>query len=195
MKIGYARVSTKEQNLSLQIDALKIAGCEIIFQEKVSGATTERVELERLLSYLRNGDTLIVWKLDRLARSLKDLLSMVNGFQIQKIGFISLNDPIDTTTAQGRLIFNIFGSLAEFEREIISERTNAGLASARARGKNGGRPKGLSKQSGFKAAAAAELYRKEIPVNKIAESLEISKTTLYKYLRFQNVEIRASLTI
>jgi DNA invertase Pin-like site-specific DNA recombinase len=191
MKIGYARVSTQDQNLSLQLDALESAGCEIIYKEKISGASTQRPELEKMITHIRKGDTVIVWKLDRLARSLKDLLAMVNEFKEKKIGFISLNDPIDTTTAQGRLIFNIFGSLAEFEREIIRERTKSGLASARARGRMGGRPKGLSKKSGFKAAAAAELYRQDIPVNKIAESLEISKTTLYKYLRFQNVKIKA----
>jgi DNA invertase Pin-like site-specific DNA recombinase len=192
MKIGYARVSTQDQNLSLQMDALESAGCEIIYKEKISGASTLRPELEKMITHIRKGDTLIVWKLDRLARSLKDLLAMVNDFKEKKIGFISLNDPIDTTTAQGRLIFNIFGSLAEFEREVIRERTKSGLASARARGRIGGRPKGLSKESALKAAAAAELYRQEIPVNKIAETLKISKTTLYKYLRFQNVEIKAS---
>jgi len=189
MKIGYARVSTKDQNLSLQIDALNSTGCEVIYKEKTSGSTTDRKELDALLAQLRKGDTIVVWKLDRLARSLKDLLRLVAGFEAKGVGFISLNDPIDTTTPQGRLVFTIFGALTEFEREIIRERTKAGLESARARGRKGGRPQGLSKQSFLKAAAAAEMYRKETPVNEIAKSLEISKTTLYKYLRILGVEI------
>jgi DNA invertase Pin-like site-specific DNA recombinase len=170
MKFGYARVSTKDQNLSLQLDALKLAGCEQIFKEKISGSTTERKELDSMLGQLRKGDTIIVWKLDRLARSLKDLLRLVSEFDSMGVGFISLNDPIDTTTPQGRLVFTIFGALAEFEREIIRDRTKAGLESARARGRKGGRPSGLSRQAFLKASAATEMYRRKTPVNEIAKS-------------------------
>jgi len=187
MKIGYARVSTKDQNLSMQLDALKEAGCEQIFKEKISGASIERKELDNLVGQLRKGDIIVVWKLDRLARSLKDLLRLVNEFQEKGVGFISLNDPIDTTTPQGRLVFTLFGALAEFEREIIKERTKAGLESARARGRKGGRPPGLSKEASYKASAAVEMYIKRMPVNEIAKSLGISKTTLYKYLGYKGV--------
>jgi len=130
MKIGYARVSTQDQNLSLQVDSLKNAGCEIIFEEKISGKSKERPELIKLFSKLREGDTVIVWKLDRLGRSLKDLIDLVAEFQKLKVNFMSLQDSINTETPTGRFTFNIFASLAEFEREIISTRTKAGLASA-----------------------------------------------------------------
>ena len=145
MKIGYARVSTQEQNLSLQIDALNQAGCEQIYQEKVSGSLADRPELTRLLEMIRVGDTLVIWKLDRLGRSLAHLIGLVSDLEARQIGLLSLNDPVDTTTPQGRLVFRIFASLAEFEREVIRERTMAGLASARRRGQRLGRPKGLSK--------------------------------------------------
>jgi DNA invertase Pin-like site-specific DNA recombinase len=134
MKLGYARVSTQDQNLALQLDALKAAGCSKIYQEKASGSKTERPELNRLLEIIREGDTLMIWKLDRLGRSLNHLIEIVTRLEDQHVGLVSLNDPIDTTTAQGRLVFRIFASLAEFEREVIRERTLAGLASARRRG-------------------------------------------------------------
>ena len=148
MKIGYARISTKDQSFNLQEDSLKKAGCKKIYKEIVSGAKTERTVLNDLLNNIRPGDVLIIWKLDRLGRSLKHLVEVVNSLIDKNIGIRSLNDPIDTTNPQGRLIFNIFASLAEFERDIIRERTQAGLSSARARGKMGGRPKGLSSCSG-----------------------------------------------
>lgn len=190
MKIGYARISTREQNFDMQINALKNAGCEKIFQEIASGAKSERPILNNLLEQLRPGDTLIIWKLDRLGRSLKHLFDLVQALIQKNIGLCSLNDPIDTTTSQGRLVFNIFASLAEFERDIIKERTKAGLSAARVRGRLGGRPKGISKESEATACAAEALYREgKLSVMQIAKKLGISKSTLYKYLRFRNVEI------
>ena len=190
MLLSYARVSTADQNLSLQIDALQKAGCERFFTEKVSGVSRERPELERLLGELRAGDVVVVWKLDRLGRSLRDLVGIVDRIQAQGAGLRSLNDPIDTTTASGRLIFGVFASLAEFERELIRERTRAGLEAARARGRMGGRPPGLSKAAQQKALAAETLYREcKLPVQAIASELGISKATLYRYLRARNVPI------
>ena len=146
MKIGYARVSTKDQNLELQTEALQKAGCEKIYKETQS-AVKERPELQSMLNHLRQGDVVVVWKLDRLGRSLKHLIDLVTGFREKGIEFISLNDSIDTTTVQGRLTFNIFASFAEFERELIRERTMAGLQAARERGRIGGRKKGLSPEA------------------------------------------------
>src|SRR4051812_8559634 len=144
MLVGYARVSTTDQTLDLQRDALTKAGCTKIFTDTASGALTERIGLNEALSYVRPGDSLVVWKLDRLGRSLKDLITRITQLNDRKIGFKSLTEQIDTTTSGGKLIFHIFGALAEFERDIIRERTNAGLAAARTRGKLGGRPKALS---------------------------------------------------
>ena len=190
MKIGYARVSTKDQNLDLQIDALKKAGCERIYEEVISGAKSDRPILNDLLANLRENDVLIIWKLDRLGRSLKHLVSLVTELIDKNIGIQSLNDPIDTTTSQGRLIFNIFSSLAEFERDLIKERTNAGLSSARARGRIGGRPKGLPQKAESTAYAAESLYKEGVlSVREIAKKLGISKTTLYAYLRYRNISI------
>ena len=138
MLIGYARVSTQDQNPDLQIDALRESGCEKVFTDKASGAQRERPQLREALEYMRDGDILVVWKLDRLARSLKQLIETVEGLEQQGVGFRSLTEAIDTTSAGGKLIFHIFGSLAEFERSIIRERTKAGLASARAGGRLGG---------------------------------------------------------
>ena len=190
MKLGYARVSTQDQNLALQLDALKIAGCDKVYQEKVSGATADRPELGKLLDIIREGDTLVIWKLDRLGRSLAHLIKLVADLEQRQVGLLSLNDPVDTTTAQGRLVFRIFASLAEFEREVIRERTLAGLASARRRGQLLGRPKGLSKAAEQKARIAENLYKEEkYSVEQIARELTISKTTLYKYLRRRGVTI------
>src|SRR5918911_515078 len=144
MLIGYARVSTDDQNLNLQRDALQQVGCEQIFTDKVTGTKATRPGLTDALSHLRNGDTLVVWRLDRLGRSLRHLIDTVTELQERGIGFKSLTESIDTTTSGGKLVFHIFGALAEFEREIIRERTKAGLTAARARGKNGGRPKALT---------------------------------------------------
>jgi DNA invertase Pin-like site-specific DNA recombinase len=190
MKIGYARVSTRDQNLDLQVDALKDAGCERIYQDVASGAKTVRPALDKLLDQLRAGDVLVIWKLDRMGRSLKHLVELVGNLMARKVGLLSLNDPIDTTSAQGRLIFNLFASLAEFERELIRERTQAGLSAARARGRVGGRPKGLSPQAEATAMAAETLYReRRLSVAAIAQKLHVSKSTLYSYLRHRGVEI------
>jgi DNA invertase Pin-like site-specific DNA recombinase len=184
LKIGYARVSTKDQNLSLQKDALQKEGCELIFEEKASGAKSDRPELRRMIDQLRKDDIVIIWKLDRLGRSLRDLVNLVTEIQDKGAGLKSLNDSIDTTTPQGKLTFHLFAALAEFERDIISERTKAGLESARARGRKGGRPKGLSKAARDKAIIAKSLYdKREMPVSKICSHLSISKSTLYKYLK------------
>lgn len=190
MKIGYARVSTKEQSLSMQIDALKKADCDVIHQEIASGVKTARPVLEEIMRNIRENDVLVIWKLDRLGRNLAHLVHLTNKLIEKKVGLISLNDPIDTSTAQGRMVFGIFATLAEFERELIRERTQAGLKSARARGRKGGRPKGLSQSAIEKSTIAEALYKNgSIPVKKIAEQLGISKTTLYLYLRFRNVSI------
>ncbi|WP_019218437.1 recombinase family protein [Legionella tunisiensis] len=190
MLIGYARVSTSSQNLDLQIDALKKAGCEKIYQDQISGSLLNRPALDLLLKEIRKNDVLVIWKLDRLGRSFKDLINLVNSLLEKGIGIKSLNDPIDTTTPQGRLIFNIFGSLAEFERELIKERTIAGLDAARARGIKGGRPEGLSKKAQGIAHSAELLYKEgRLSVSEICEQLNISRGTLYKYLRSRNVII------
>jgi DNA invertase Pin-like site-specific DNA recombinase len=159
MKIGYARVSTRDQNFDLQVDALKNAGSEKIYKEIISGARAERPVLDELLRNIRTGDVLVIWKLDRLGRSLRHLVDLVNVLINEGVDLQSINDPIDTTTPQGRLSFNLFASLAEFERDIIRERTQAGLGAARARGRNGGRPKGLPKKAESTAYAAEALYR------------------------------------
>lgn len=190
MKIGYARVSTKDQSLSMQVEALKKVGCNRIHEEIASGAKTARPVLDEIMRNLREGDTLVIWKLDRLGRNLAHLIHLTTALIEKKVGLISLNDPIDTTTSQGRMIFGFFASLAEFERELIVERTQAGLKSARTRGRKGGRPKGLTKEAMEKATIAEALYKNgTIPVKKIAEQLDISKTTLYLYLRSRNVVI------
>ena len=190
MKIGYARISTKEQSLSMQVDALKKSGCDQIHEEIASGAKTARPILEEIMRNIREGDILVIWKLDRLGRNLVHLIHLTTQLIEKKVGLISLNDPIDTSTAQGRMVFGIFASLAEFERELIRERTQAGLTSARARGRKGGRPKGMTQAAIEKATIAEALYKNgSIPVKKIAEQLGISKTTLYLYLRYRNVDI------
>jgi len=183
MNIGYARVSTKDQNLDLQLNALKECGCTEIFFEKISAAK-ERPELEKMISILRKDDIVVVWKLDRLGRSLKHLIDLISMFREKGVEFISLNDNIDTTTIHGRLIFNIFASFAEFERELISERTKAGLEAARAKGRIGGRKPGLTKQSIAKAYTALYLSEKDMPVSDILKQLEISKATYYRYLEY-----------
>jgi DNA invertase Pin-like site-specific DNA recombinase len=192
VKIGYARVSTQDQNLEMQLDALQKIGCEKIFQEKASGIKSDRPQLAAMQLILREGDVIYIYKLDRLGRSLKHLLEMTSDFEKRGIGLVSINDSIDTTTAQGRLIFNIFASLAEFERDLIRERTKSGLEAARARGRKGGRSRGLSKEAEKKAMLAQTLYNeRKLGVNEIAADLEISKMTLYKYLRHRGVQINS----
>lgn len=180
MRVGYARVSRDEQNLDLQIDALKAAGCEKIYTDKIGGTTTDRVGLDDLLSYIRPEDVLVVWRLDRLGRTLKKLILMIEELSKRNIAFMSLRENIDTTTSGGRLIFHVFGALAEFEREIISERTKAGLKAAKARGRCGGRPRLMDQE---KVRLARTLHNdKSITVGEICRSLGISKGTLYRNL-------------
>jgi DNA invertase Pin-like site-specific DNA recombinase len=181
--IGYARVSTQDQHLHLQQDALNSAGCIKIFTDTISGAKIERQGLDEALNYIREGDILVVWRLDRLGRSLKDLIEQLNQLHNRNIGFKSLTENIDTTTSGGKLIFHIFGALAEFERDIIRERTNAGLTAARARGKKGGRPKSpISEER--KLQMAKKMYEdKTIPVEDIYKGLGIPRSTFYKYVR------------
>ena len=190
MRVGYARVNTKDQSVAMQVDALKAAGCERIYEEVASGARTDRPVLEDLVAHLRAGDVLVIWKLDRLGRSLKHLVTLTNDLLARGVGLISLNDPVDTTTPQGRLVFNIFASLAEFERDLIRERTQSGLKAARTRGRVGGRPKGLSKQARATAMAAETLYREgALSIQAICEQLGISKPTLYAYLKHRGVKL------
>jgi len=189
MKIGYARVSTKDQSLEMQIDALKAYGCDKIFQEVVSGGKAKRKVLSEMILTLRPDDIVAVYKLDRLGRSLKHLVNLIDDFNKKQIHFVSLNDPVDTTTSQGRLMFNIFCSLAEFEREIIRERTNAGLAAARSRGRVGGRPKGLSEEAKQTATMTVALYKSgKYSIKEICKNLNISTATVYNYLRYEGAK-------
>jgi DNA invertase Pin-like site-specific DNA recombinase len=179
-KIGYARVSTLDQNLALQQDALREAGCEKIFIEQMSGAVTDRPALREALDYARSGDALVVWKLDRLARSMKQLIETIEGLRLRGIGFQSVTEAIDTTTAQGVLVFHMFSALAEFERALIRERTRAGLAAAKRAGRTGGRPAKLTEDD--LGVARTLLANPNIPVAEIADRLGISPATLYRYL-------------
>jgi DNA invertase Pin-like site-specific DNA recombinase len=181
MKIGYARVSTDDQNLDLQRDALRRAGCKKIIEDKASGGKVRRDGLERVLDHLRKGDVLAVWRLDRLGRSLKHLIELMGELEGQGIGFQSTTEAIDTTTPGGKLVFHIFAALAEFERNLIRERTMAGLQAARARGRKGGRKPKLDAR---KRAMAADLYRqKKHTVGEICAMVGVTKPTLYKYVR------------
>lgn len=195
MKIGYARVSTTDQNLDMQIDLLKEKGCERIFTEKISGVAKKRPALEDMISFARQGDEIYVFKIDRLGRSLKHLVETVNTFKEKGIFFYSVSDGfVLNESATGQLMFNIFAAFAQFERDLISERTRIGLAAARKRGKIGGRPKGLSKSAEDTAMLAEVLYKEgNLSVKEICEKLRISTSTLYKYLRFRNVKIGSSL--
>jgi DNA invertase Pin-like site-specific DNA recombinase len=184
MLIGYARVSTQDQTLHLQKDALEKISCSKIFTDTASGAKIDRIGLEEALEYVREGDTLVVWKLDRLGRSLKHLIETITKLNNRKIGFKSITENIDTTTSGGKLIFHIFGALAEFERDIIRERTQAGLLAARARGRRGGRPKAPTLDTSKKVAIAQALYNdKTNSINDICKTLNISRATLYRNIR------------
>jgi DNA invertase Pin-like site-specific DNA recombinase len=180
MLIGYARVSTQDQNLDLQRDALDRAGCEKVFIDQASGAKTERPGLDAALSHARSGDTLVVWKLDRLGRSIRHLIDTIQALNNRGIGFKSLQESIDTTTSGGKLVFHIFCALAEFERDLIRERTKAGLNSARARGRNGGRPKSLSDKQ--RQQAITLLKDSANSIADICKTLKISRSTLYRYV-------------
>ncbi|BAS18461.1 transposon Tn552 resolvase (plasmid) [Arthrobacter sp. Hiyo8] len=178
--LGYARVSTGGQDAALQHDALTAAGCYRIFTDTASGSLESRPELAKVLDQLRPGDTLVVWRLDRLGRSIRHLIDQLAALQERGIGFRSLQENIDTTSSGGRLVFHIFASLAEFERDLVRERTNAGLQAARARGRKGGRPSLLTRE---KLVTARRLYaQKDMTVAKIGEVLGVSRTTVYRAL-------------
>lgn len=180
-RIGYARVSTVDQDLAPQLDILHARGCEPVYFEHASGKTADRPELANAMKALRAGDTLVVWRLDRLGRSLPDLVATINELAQRGIAFESITETIDTTTAAGKLVFNIFASLAEFERHLISERTRAGLAAGRARGRMGGRPPALTSKQLREARLL--LSDPSATVTEVAERYEVSRTTLYKGLR------------
>jgi DNA invertase Pin-like site-specific DNA recombinase len=180
MRVGYARVSTHDQDPALQIDALKEARCERIFVEQASGVVRDRPQLTAALAFVRKGDALVVWRLDRIARTLRQLVETVDELNGRGVNFVSLQDPIDTTSSAGRLVFHVFASLAEFERSVIRDRTLAGLASARSRGRLGGRPKALSQDDLL--AAMALLKDSELSVAQIAERFGVSPATLYRHV-------------
>jgi DNA invertase Pin-like site-specific DNA recombinase len=180
MLIGYARVSTDDQNLDLQRDALRAAGCKKIYEDRVSGAKAARPGLATVMEVARAGDVLAVWRLDRLSRSLHDLILIARKLEETEIGLISLQEKIDTSSSGGKLIFHMFGALSEFERNVIRERTQAGLSAARARGRKGGRPKALDPS---KRQLVVKLYNeKQHTISEICRMMEISKPTLYSYL-------------
>lgn len=181
MLIGYARVSTEEQDTALQRDALIAAGCERLFEETASGARIDRAQLQAALEFARHGDTIVVWKLDRLARSLSQLIQTVESLEARGVGIRSLTETIDSTTPGGKLIFHIFGALAEFERAVIRERTREGLLAARKRGRIGGRPSALSDKD--IAIARTLLADAAIPVTEIARRLNVSPATFYRHMR------------
>ena len=184
MLIGYARVSTDDQNLDLQCDVLQKAGCARIYQDQISGAKAARPGLEKALEVARAGDTLVVWRLDRLGRSLKDLIAIVEGLDKREIELHSLQESLVTHSSEGKLIFHLFGALAEFERNLIRERTSAGLKAARARGRSGGRPKALEPS---KRKLAVKLYdEKQYTIDEICQMMGISKPTLYSYVEEVN---------
>ena len=180
-RIGYARVSTADQDLAPQLDVLRAKGCEPIYSEHASGKHADRPELAQAMKALRAGDTLVVWRLDRLGRSLPDLIATVNELADRGVAFESVTEAIDTTTASGKLVFNIFASLADFERHLIGERTRAGLAAGRARGRMGGRPPALTSRQLREARLL--LTDPEATVTAVAERYGVSRTTLYKGLR------------
>lgn len=188
MFVGYARVSTRDQKPGLQLDALSQAGCEKVFEETASGAQRDRPQLQAAMDYMRAGDTLVVWKLDRLARSMKQLIETVERLDAADIGFRSITEAIDTTTAGGKLIFHIFGALAEFERTIIRERTKAGLEAAKARGRVGGRPSKLTAED-LKMAKTL-LAEGSMTVRDIAKRLNVSPATLYRHLPAARAETK-----
>ena len=184
MRIGYARVSTDEQTVDLQLDALHGAGCERTFQDTVSGGQADRPGLIEALEFLRTGDTLVVWKLDRLGRSLRNLIEVIGDLDRRGVAFLSLTEQIDSSTSGGKLIFHVFGALAEFERDLIRERTRAGLAAARARGRFGGHPRSPALNTPKKVAIARALYEdKRNTIADICQTLGVSKATLFRHLK------------
>lgn len=182
-RIGYARVSTGEQDTALQTDALRKEGCERVFEDIVSGAKTDRPGLTAVLGYLREGDTLIVWRLDRLGRSLPHLIEVIGSLETRGIGLRSLNEAIDTTTPSGRLIFHVFGALGQFERDLIRDRTKAGLAAAAARGRKGGRKPVVNSE---KLQRARDYISNGLNVREAAARIKVGKTALYAALQAEN---------
>ena len=183
MLIGYARVSTQDQTLDRQTDALTRAGCEKLFTDTTSGSKSERPGLQDAMNHLRAGDTLVVWRLDRLGRTLKHLIALITDMSEKGIGFKSLQENSDTTTSGGKFVFHTFGALAEFERDLIRERTNAGLQAARARGRFGGRPT-IQSRDPQKIALAKRLYADPaMSVKQICATLHVGRSTLYRYVR------------
>lgn len=184
MLVGYARVSTHDQTLALQQDALEQAGCGRIFTDTASGAKADRPGLEEAVAFARGGDTLVVWRLDRLGRSLPHLIETIRRLQERGIGFRSLTEQLDTTTSGGKLVFHVFAALAEFERDVVRERTTAGLAAARARGRKGGRPRAAALDDPRKVALARRLHADpDHSVADICRALRVSRSTLYRYLK------------
>lgn len=179
MLVGYARVSTADQNADLQRDALKAAGCEKLFTDRLSGVRADRPGLAKAIEFARQGDVLVVWRLDRLGRSLVHLIETVQALETRGVGFRSLTESVDTTTSGGKLIFHVFGALAEFERALIKERTVAGLAAARQRGRVGGRPRAMTED---KVAAARKLLASGTPPREVADVVGVSIPTLYRWL-------------
>lgn len=182
--LGYSRVSTVDQKADLQADALTAAGCVRVWTDKASGTLDRRPQLDQVLDHLRAGDTLVVWRLDRLGRSLRHLIATVNDLATAGVGFRSLTEGIDTTTPAGLLIFHVFGALAQFEAALISERTTAGLAAARARGRTGGRPRSMTPE---KLAVARHMYdSRQHTLDAIATTIDVSRSTLYRHLADTN---------
>lgn len=182
-KLGYARVSTVDQDAALQVDALEKAGCDRVFVDAMSGTVSHRPQLDRLFEHVRAGDTVVVWRLDRLGRSLRHLITQVQDLADRGVGLRSLQESIDTTSPGGRLIFHVFGALAEFERDLITERTTAGLAAARARGRQGGRPPRLTSEQ---VRTAKRLYDdSELTVTEIGQVLGVSRATVYRSIHRQ----------
>ena len=180
MKIGYIRTSKKDQNPDLQRRDLLAAGCEKIFEEQISSRKAERPELRKALDYCREGDELVVWKLDRFGRSLQELIELVNGLHERGVEFVSLRESLDTTTPGGKLVFHVFGAVAEFERDVIRERTMAGLEAARVRGRKGGRKPVMDEK---RIALASKLMGdRETPVSEVCQAIGVSRATLYRYL-------------
>ena len=181
MRVGYIRTSKKDQNPDLQRRELEDFGCEKIFEEQISSRKADRPELRAALEYCREGDELVVWKLDRFGRSLKELIELVNGVRERGIEFVSLRESLDTTTPGGKLVFHVFGAVAEFERDIIRERTMGGLEAARARGRKGGRRPVMDEKK--LALASKMLKNREIPVGEVCEAVGVSRSTLYRHLK------------
>jgi DNA invertase Pin-like site-specific DNA recombinase len=181
MRVGYIRTSKKDQNPELQRRDLLAFGCERVFEEQVSSRKEERPQLTAAMDYCREGDKFVVWKLDRFGRSLRELIDLVNELRGRGVEFVSLRESIDTTTPGGKLVFHVFGAVAEFERDLILERTMAGLEAARARGRNGGRPPKLDER---KLALASRLMRdRETPILEVCEAVGVSRATLYRHLK------------